>query len=82
MIGVSLDFDEQPLREFVKKNAMAWQEVYGEAGGVQKAADAFGVSAIPALFIIGRDGKIAAADLRGPQVAGELRKILKNSNEP
>jgi peroxiredoxin len=82
MIGVSLDFDEEPLREFVKKNGMAWQEVYGEAGGVQKAADAFGVSAIPALFIIGPDGKIVAADLRGPQIATELSKILKNGSEP
>jgi peroxiredoxin len=82
MIGISLDFDEQPLREFVKKNDMGWPEAYGEAGGVQKAADAFGVSAIPALFIIGPDGRIVAADLRGAQIATELGKILKSGNKP
>ena len=76
MIGISLDFDQPTLEKFIKKEKLPWHHVYGDDGGAQTVADAFGVSGIPAMFIINGEGKIVAADLRGEQIVSEVEKAL------
>jgi thiol-disulfide isomerase/thioredoxin len=76
MLSVSLDQDERALRDFVQKRKMTWNHACGEDGGADKAADTYGVSAIPALFVINREGKIAASGLRGGEIKNQVQKAL------
>ena len=78
MISVSLDQDEKTLRAFIEAQKMEWHHVFGKDGGAERAADAYHVVAIPSIFIIGPDGKIAAADLSGPRIQRELGLILRD----
>ena len=83
MIGVSRDFDETELRSFLKsKSRMAWPQAFGEQGGANAAVEAFGVTGIPAIFLIDSDGKVAAADLRDEQITQEVEKILGAKANP
>ncbi len=81
MISVSLDGDEAMLRRFLKKRKMEWHQVYGEKGGAQAAADRFGVMGLPAVFLIGADGKILASYLRGHDILKAVKKAWQ-SQEP
>jgi hypothetical protein len=79
MIGVSRDHELQPMADYLKKNPkIAWAQVFGEPGGVPKACDAFGVTGIPRLFVIGPDGTIIAVDLRGEDIVTWVVQLLKD----
>lgn len=76
MLSVSLDHNKQALTRFIEARKMNWLHVFGDENGAQKSADAYGVVGIPALFLIGPDGRIAAANLRGASVMAAVKKIL------
>ena len=77
MISISLDWDESRLRDFVKERKMTWRQVFGETPGAQSATERYGVTGIPAVFLITGDGKLAAADLAGDAIAGKVEDTLK-----
>ncbi len=81
IIAVSLDFDEKTLRGFIERRKLTWTHVFGEAAGAQKAADRCGVRAIPAVFIIGPDGKIIATDVRSQDIVKKSEQALQD-NDP
>ncbi len=78
MVGVSLDFDEKTLRDFLKTKKVAWTQVFGE--DAQKTADRYGVQGIPSLFVIGPEGKIVAMDLRGEAIFKRVKAILEETD--
>jgi thiol-disulfide isomerase/thioredoxin len=79
MIGISRDHELQPMADYLKRNPkIAWPQVFGEPGGVPKACDAFGVTGIPRIFVIGPDGRIIAADLRGGDIVKWVVQLLKD----
>ena len=80
MISVSLDGDEKALRDFVKKWKMTWHQVFGEAGGAQTAAKRYGVDGVPALFLIGPNGKLIAAGPSGEAMKKKVEQVLKDSD--
>jgi thiol-disulfide isomerase/thioredoxin/5-hydroxyisourate hydrolase-like protein (transthyretin family) len=67
---VSLSVDAKPAQpiDFAKKNGIQW--IQGFLGEAQKSpvTDLYGVEGIPAIFLIGPDGKILARDLRGAEI--------------
>jgi len=77
MISASLDQSESDLRKFISARGMTWHHVFGEANGVQTAADAYGVVGIPALFLIGPDGKVVATHLRGGAIRKEVAAAME-----
>lgn len=77
MIGISRDFDEPTLKNFLRRDKkIAWHQVFGEKGGVSAAVENYGVSWIPQIFIIGPDGKIRAKDIPGVQVMASVEMVL------
>ena len=79
IIGINRDWDLGTLTDYLKLNPkIAWPQVFGVEGGVPQACEAFGVSMIPELFIIGPDGKIAGAHLRGERIIERLEAMLKD----
>ena len=81
MISVSLDGDEKTLRDFVKERKMKWHNVFGDAGGAQKAAERYGVGALPSVFLIASDGKIVGLDLHADGLLEKVEQVLKR-NDP
>ncbi|MCC7294179.1 MAG: carboxypeptidase regulatory-like domain-containing protein [Phycisphaerales bacterium] len=76
MISISLDRDENALTKFAGERKMTWHHVFGEKGNADATAEKFGVYAIPALFLIDREGKIIATDLRGPDIQKKVTEAL------
>lgn len=80
ILGVSLDgshgISADQVRRFSERNAMTWDTIYDDAGGL---ATRFGVTAIPAPFLIRADtGEILARGdaLRDRELARTLEKAL------
>jgi thiol-disulfide isomerase/thioredoxin len=77
IIGISLDQEKETLESFVKKNEMTWPQAFDGKGWENEIAQKFGIQSIPATFLVGKDGKIAATDLRGPALEAKLAELLK-----
>lgn len=74
--GVSLDKDREPWIKAIEDNKMNWIHVSDIKMWKCEAAATYGVNAIPANFLIGPDGKIAARNLRGQALAAKLSEIF------
>lgn len=77
IIGISLDKDQGALDKFTKEKGMTWAQYYDGKGWENVLARKYGISSIPATFLVGPDGKIVARDLRGEALDAELAKLLK-----
>ena len=76
IVGISLDQDQGTLEGFVDAKGMSWQQYFDGAGWQNKLVKRYGVTSIPATYLIGPDGKIVAKDLRGPALDEQLAKLL------
>ncbi len=78
MIGLNLDPEADAPKEFAANNKVKWTQ--GFLGDWSKASlpGEYGVDGIPALFLIGPDGKIAAKGMRGEDIQEAVGKALEN----
>ena len=65
VIGISLDENREAVEAFVEQYNMDWPQYFDGKGWQNDIAQKFGISSIPATFLIGKDGKIIASNLRG-----------------
>jgi len=76
IVGISLDSSKEKLQAFLKDKQIAWPQHFDGKGWENELAVKYGISSIPATFLVGKDGKIAATNLRGDAlakaVAGQL----------
>ena len=73
IVGVSLDRDRAALQSFVKSRKLAWPQIFDDKGAMAKI---YGVRAIPFALLVGRDGKIAAVNLRGDDLEAAVKAAL------
>ena len=78
VVGVSLDdkADKPKLMKFTVDNKMPWRQVFDGSGWDSKIAKSYGVKAIPFTLLIGKDGKIAAVNPRGPELEPAVKAAL------
>jgi peroxiredoxin len=76
IVAVSLDETPQPVAEFARERKLPWRQVHNATCDGDLVA-AFGVTSIPATFLIGPDGAIVRLDLRGEALAKALGSFLK-----
>ena len=74
VIGISSDESKGDLQSVIKARSISWRQVFDGAEGPINAR--YKVVAIPTSFLIGRDGKIAAINLRGPELEPAIKKAL------
>ncbi|MDO1448880.1 TlpA disulfide reductase family protein [Rhodocytophaga aerolata] len=74
--SISLDRNKEAWKKAIVKDELTWPYHGLDAQG--ETATQYGVEAIPATFVVDRDGKIAAIGLRGPQLDAFLKKLLKS----
>ncbi len=77
VIGISLDKEKDKLTSFVKEKNMAWSQYFDGKGWENSISRKYGIQSIPATFLIGKDGKVAATNLRGEALSEKLAELLK-----
>ena len=70
IIGVNLDESEEQgglkaMKDYVVKNKIPWPQYYQGHGFDSEFSSRWSVKAIPEIFIIGRDGKLASTNASG-----------------
>jgi thiol-disulfide isomerase/thioredoxin len=82
VLGISLDEDRQALEDFVKTNELPWSTLFSDDPTQnQKLADKYGVTGIPALFLVGPDGNVVTLKARGEDLGEQLEKLLGNKKK-
>ena len=76
IIGISLDEDKKALTDFVAARKMAWPQLFDGKGWNSDIGKQYGVRAIPFTLLIGKDGKIAAINPRGPELETAVKKAM------
>lgn len=76
IVGVSLDDDEDAVRGFIKKNKIPWQQFFDGKGRQNKLAEKYGINGIPATYLLDKEGKIIAKNLRGGELTEQLEKTF------
>lgn len=75
--SVSIDDDEDRWKAAIKKQGLNWLQVISPGGWASVAANAWGVEAIPANFIIDKNGVIRAIELSGKKLENKIKNLLK-----
>jgi thiol-disulfide isomerase/thioredoxin len=91
IIGISLDGGgitkgiqsgvrtKQDFLAFLERERMPWPQHFENTGWDNHYAKELGIRSIPALFLIGRDGRVISGNLRGSHLDHMLPAALKQS---
>jgi len=77
ILGVSLDQDKDRWLGAIKHDNLQWTQVSDLKGWGNQVAQLYGISAIPANYLIDPKGNIIARNLRGSALEAKLQQILK-----
>lgn len=78
IVGVSLDreSDRTKLIEFLRTHSLPWPQYFDGHTWDNNLAKRFGVTAIPATFLFGPDGRLASDNVRGERLDVEVKRLL------
>lgn len=80
VVGISLDEDEDALKEFLKERAIPWTTLFGKdeatRGWEHPMAVKYGVMGIPTVILVGKDGKVVNLEARGEKLGELLEQLL------
>ncbi len=76
ILGVSLDKTQAAWEGAVAKDGLTWTHVSDLRGWTNEAARQYGVSSIPATFLLDREGKIVARNLRGEALRAKVAELV------
>lgn len=77
MVSLSLDDEDRWVREHVEKHGLGWPQV--RLGLGSEVAANYGVTAVPACFLIGPNGKVLYTGLSGAEIRTAVAGKLKRS---
>ncbi len=77
ILGVSLDDNKSNWQQAIAKDGLTWTHISDLEGWQSKAAQLYGVQSIPANFLLDKDGKIIAKDLRGEMLEQKLNTLFQ-----
>ena len=75
IVGISLDQEKEALESFTKKRGMPWPQYFDGEGWGNKYAQEFGITGIPAMWLVDRDGKLVDQEGR-EDLAGKVERLL------
>ena len=75
--SVSLDKDRTPWLKAIEKDGLTWTHVSDLKYWQSAAAQTYGVSGIPATFLLDKEGRVIAKNLRGEALEQKLTEVLK-----
>jgi len=75
ILGVSLDQDKGALQQYITANKMTWPQYFDGKGWDNAISSRFGIQSIPAMWLVGKDGKLVTQDGRD-DLDGQVGKLL------
>lgn len=76
IVGVSLDRDAAKWKEAIAADKLTWAHVSNLKFWDEPIAKQYGVTSIPATFVVDASGKVVAKDLRGPELKAKVQELL------
>ncbi|MEQ1853465.1 MAG: TlpA disulfide reductase family protein, partial [Chthoniobacteraceae bacterium] len=76
IVGISLDKDEAALKRVLKAKGMKWPQHFDGRGWENEIAQRFRIDAIPAMWLVDREGRIVDTDPAG-KIAEKVAKLLE-----
>jgi peroxiredoxin len=76
ILSVSLDNSRDKWLKALQQESMTWPQVSDLNGNNNSVARLYGVSAIPATFLVDRDGKLISTNLRGEDLNHKLAELF------
>ena len=76
VFGVSLDRKKEDWVKAIEKDGLVWTHVSDLQYFNSKAAQDYRINAIPATYLIDKDGKIIGKNLRGESLEAKLKEIF------
>jgi len=76
VLAISLDKKASTLTDFVDKRELPWPQIFDGKGWDSPLVSKYGITGIPATFLVGKDGKVIATNLRGPALAKAVKAAL------
>lgn len=77
ILGVSVDDNRTAWQRAVKTDKMTWPQVIVPASEKNRVLLAYGVSYIPATYLIDRKGVLQEVDLHGGELEQAIRRLLQ-----
>lgn len=77
VLSVSLDSEKSKWVDAIAKDGLPWLHVSDLKGWNNAVGRLYGVRGVPASFLVSKEGKIIANDLRGPSLNAKLAEIYK-----
>ncbi len=75
--SISLDTDKEKWLAAVEKDKRIWTNVSSLKGFETKATFEYGVTALPAKFLVDSDGKIVAKNLHGKELEDKIEELFE-----
>lgn len=79
ILSISLDRDKSSWLKAIKDDNMTWHHVSDLKFWQSAAAQEYQVKAIPATFLLDKEGRIVAKNLRGPALEAKLAEVFASS---
>jgi thiol-disulfide isomerase/thioredoxin len=76
IVGVSLDTQKDAWMKAIAKDGLAWNHVSDLKGWQSGIVKQFGIHAVPTSFLLDKDGKVIANNLRGEALLEKLGSLL------
>ncbi len=76
VVGVSLDREKEAWIKAIADDKLVWHQVSELKFWQSEIAQKYGVTAIPCTFLLNKEGKIIAKNLRGEELARKLAELL------
>ncbi len=76
ILGVSLDHAKDAWVKAIKDDGLTWEHVSDLKGWKNAVAKEYNIRAVPSNFLIDKDGKIIAKNLRGEELTQKLQEIF------
>jgi len=76
IVGVSLDREANAWKQAIRQDNLSWVHISDVKGWQSVAAREYGVNSIPQMFILDKEGKIIAKNLRGEALRKKIQELL------
>ena len=81
IIGISLDYDEPKLRDYITENNIPWRQILDNVAGKNLIARQYAIRSIPAIHLIDREGNLITYEARGMDFEEFVAAAVKNKSK-
>ncbi|MYC78396.1 sigma-70 family RNA polymerase sigma factor [Candidatus Poribacteria bacterium] len=81
IIGISLDYDEPKLRDYIQENDIPWRQILDNGTVKNSIAWQYAIPSIPATFLIDREGKLITHEAREMDLEKFVVEALKSKSK-